>query len=162
MKIHKITFLFLILILVIFLDLYSKNFVLNNIDSLKNKNILFFIDINLSCNKGISFSFFKNLNLNFIIFFIGIIILFFTIYVIYEVYTSKKNNNFFIFICYSMILGGGYSNLIDRFQNGCVIDFLDLHIKDFHFFIFNIADFFISFGFIFIILINLLNIKKVN
>jgi signal peptidase II len=47
---------------------------------------------------------------------------------------------------YAMIAGGALGNLIDRILHESVPDFIDFHYKDFHWFIFNIADIFISVG----------------
>lgn len=59
----------------------------------------------------------------------------------------KKFNNFFLWL----VLAGTLSNLIDRLVYGCVIDYLSI----LNFPIFNLADFFISFGFIgFLIYLN--------
>ena len=63
---------------------------------------------------------------------------------------------------YSLILifGGSIGNLFDRIYYSAVPDFIDLHIRDFHWFIFNVADIFITFGVIFLILIELKSNKK--
>jgi signal peptidase II len=72
--------------------------------------------------------------------------------------SNIEQNNQIIFLSgIILIFSGALGNFVDRIQNSCVLDFLDLHINNLHFFIFNIADFFISFGF-FIILID--SIKK--
>ena len=47
---------------------------------------------------------------------------------------------------YAMIAGGALGNLIDRILHKSVPDFIDFHYKDFHWFVFNIADIFISVG----------------
>lgn len=44
----------------------------------------------------------------------------------------------------SLILGGAIGNLIDRITRGYVIDFLDFHIKQYHWYVFNLADAFIT------------------
>ena len=51
-----------------------------------------------------------------------------------------------------MILGGALGNLVDRIFFKAVPDFIDFHIQNFHWFIFNVADIFISLGIIFMIL----------
>ena len=51
-----------------------------------------------------------------------------------------------------MILGGALGNFFDRITYKAVPDFLDFHIGNFHWFIFNIADVFITTGVIFMIL----------
>ena len=61
-----------------------------------------------------------------------------------------------------MIFGGAIGNLFDRIFFKAVPDFIDFHIKEFHWFTFNIADIFISFGIIFMILNELIFKKNEN
>ena len=49
-------------------------------------------------------------------------------------------------IFFSFIIGGAIGNLYDRIFYKAVPDFIDFHINDFHWFIFNVADIFISVG----------------
>tara|TARA_B100001057_G_C22092218_1_gene659969 strand:- start:232 stop:477 length:246 start_codon:yes stop_codon:yes gene_type:complete len=51
-----------------------------------------------------------------------------------------------------MIFGGAIGNLFDRIIFKAVPDFIDLHVGNFHWFIFNFADVFISIGVFFMIL----------
>jgi len=106
-----------------------------------------FLNISLIWNDGIAFgllsfeeSFFYNL--------LTIIIL--TIMIIIIVMAIKSEG----FKKYSllMILGGALGNFFDRITYKAVPDFLDFHIGNFHWFIFNIADVFITTGVIFMIL----------
>ena len=57
---------------------------------------------------------------------------------------------------YALVLGGAIGNLFDRFYYSAVPDFIDLHINNLHWFIFNIADIFISIGIICLILVELI------
>ncbi len=59
-----------------------------------------------------------------------------------------------------MIFGGALGNLYDRIFFRAVPDFIDLHIENFHWFIFNIADIFITLGVIMLILLEILKTKK--
>ena len=61
-----------------------------------------------------------------------------------------------------MIFGGAIGNLYDRIIFKAVPDFIDFHIGDFHWFIFNVADIFITLGVIFMILFELIGINKEN
>ena len=61
-----------------------------------------------------------------------------------------------------MILGGALGNVFDRLYYKAVPDFIDFHIGEFHWFIFNFADVFITIGVIFMILIELIGINKGN
>jgi len=60
-----------------------------------------------------------------------------------------------------MILGGGTGNLINRIAIGSIVDFMTFLYKGYSFFIFNIADIFITLGIIFVIL-GLINKKNRN
>ena len=59
-----------------------------------------------------------------------------------------------------MILGGAIGNLYDRVIYKSVPDFIDLHIKNFHWFIFNIADIFITLGVLSLICLEIFTKKK--
>ncbi len=51
-----------------------------------------------------------------------------------------------------MVLGGAMGNVFDRILNKAVPDFIDFHVGNFHWFIFNVADIFITMGVIILIL----------
>tara|TARA_B110000305_G_C18804783_1_gene344280 strand:- start:181 stop:360 length:180 start_codon:yes stop_codon:yes gene_type:complete len=59
-----------------------------------------------------------------------------------------------------MVLGGAVGNFYDRLFYFAVPDFIDIHINEFHWFTFNIADIFISVGIIFLIISDLILNKK--
>ena len=63
-------------------------------------------------------------------------------------------------ILFSLILGGAIGNLYDRLIYLAVPDFIDLHVNDFHWFTFNIADIFITLGVLFIIIKDIIFKKK--
>jgi signal peptidase II len=46
----------------------------------------------------------------------------------------------------ALILGGALGNLVDRFRYGYVIDFVDVYWRDWHFWVFNVADAAITVG----------------
>ena len=56
-----------------------------------------------------------------------------------------------------MILGGAFGNIFDRIIYKAVPDFIDFHIGDFHWFIFNVADIFITLGVIFMIILEFID-----
>ena len=56
-----------------------------------------------------------------------------------------------------MILGGALGNVFDRLYYKAVPDFIDFHIGNFHWFIFNVADIFITIGILFMVIIELFN-----
>jgi len=109
-------------------------------------------------NKGISFGLlsFDKMNLyHFLSFFISVIILVLIIMAI-------KNQGFkrlFLLI----IIGGALGNLYDRIRFNGVLDFIDFHVGNFHWFIFNVSDIFITIGVVGMILLELItNKKKLN
>ena len=128
-------------IYVIYLD---KKFLGSEIFSSK------FLNINLIWNDGIAFglfSFEKYFLYNFLTVFILIIILLIA-------YMVKKNEGLKKYSLL-MVLGGALGNFFDRLLNKSVPDFIDFHIGNFHWFIFNIADVFITIGVIFMILLEI-------
>ena len=56
-------------------------------------------------------------------------------------------------ISYLMIIGGSLGNIFDRVFYSSVLDFIDISINNFHWFIFNVADIFISIGVILLIIL---------
>ena len=140
-------FIFFLIISIIALDLYTK-FVVSGLD---NTIILCsFIKLHTINNYGIAFSLLDGLQdggrllLSFVI----LIIL---IFVAYELYKNLRSSVSYL-LGLSLVLGGGFANFIDRFDNGSVTDFIILHYEDIYFpAVFNIADLSISIGAIFII-----------
>ena len=78
--------------------------------------------------------------------------------IIYLAVVTKDFRRYF----FLLILGGSFGNLFDRLFYGSVPDFIDFHVGNFHWFIFNIADIFITTGVICLILAELLYKKGTN
>ena len=137
----KINILFLAFIFFLFfLDRISKIKVINNLSD----NIYFindFINIDLIWNIGIGFGLLStdsSLFYNLVTFIIGLVIL--TLF--YVLIFSKNLDK----VIYSIITGGALGNFYDRVIYKAVPDFIDLHYNDLHWFIFNVADIFITIG----------------
>ena len=144
----------LIFIILIFLDIFSKQFIFKTVSLNSFIFVINFFDIVHIHNFGISFGMFSSLNSPWIFIVIGS----FITGVIVIMYLQSKNNieKWGLLV----IISGALSNIIDRAMNGYVIDFLYLHYKDFYWPAFNFADIYISIG-IFIILLQLIfNLKK--
>tara|TARA_B100001971_G_scaffold123999_1_gene114173 strand:+ start:262 stop:723 length:462 start_codon:yes stop_codon:yes gene_type:complete len=62
----------------------------------------------------------------------------------------------------ALIIGGSLGNLFDRIYYYAVPDFIDLHLGNYHWFIFNIADIFITAGIIGLITVELLKKEKIS
>ena len=116
-----------------------------------------FLNINLIWNEGIAFGLFSFndkifYNILTIIIIIIILIIFFMII---------KSDGFKKYSLL-MILGGALGNVFDRLYYQAVPDFIDFHVGDFHWFIFNFADVFISLGVFFMILLEFLGNNKLK
>ena len=133
-------------IYVIYLD---KKFLGSEIFSSK------YLNINLIWNDGIAFGLFsfQKSNLYNFLTLIIIAIIFLIIFMTAKAEGIKKYSLL-------MILGGAIGNVFDRLFNRAVPDFIDFHIGNFHWFIFNIADVFITTGVIFMILIEIIGNNK--
>ncbi len=64
-------------------------------------------------------------------------------------------------IGFSMIIGGSLGNLFDRIYYSSVPDFIDFHINNFHWFIFNVADIFISLGVLLLVFLEIFSKKNI-
>ena len=147
------SFIFLIFLL----DRVSKTYVIYLNDKLLGIEILSskFLNIRLIWNEGIAFgllSFNDKIIYNLLTFIIFIIILI-IFFMVLKSYGLKKYSLF-------MILGGAIGNVYDRIFYGAVPDFIDFHIGNFHWFIFNVADIFITLGVIFMIIIEITGNNK--
>ena len=140
-------YIFLLIISIIALDLYTK-FVVSG----DNNTIIVssFIKLHTINNYGIAFSLFDGLQDGGRLL-LSIVILIILIFVAYELYKNLRSSiNYLLGL--SLVLGGGVANFIDRFDNGSVTDFIILHYENIYFpAVFNIADLAISIGAIFII-----------
>ena len=63
---------------------------------------------------------------------------------------------------FALIIGGSLGNLFDRIYYYAVPDFIDIHVGNFHWFIFNVADIFITVGIIGFIFVELLKKEKIT
>ena len=77
---------------------------------------------------------------------------------IYLVFNSDRLRSY----SYLIILGGSFGNLFDRFYYSAVPDFIDLNYKGFHWFVFNVADIFITAGIICLIFSEFIIYKRKN
>ena len=156
----KILFSIFIVIIIFGLDRISKLYVLNlaETDQFVNIYINQFLNFHLIWNTGIGFGLFSS-GENFYYNFITFLIILINLIILIMIFKSK-NYNFFLFL---IILGGSLGNLFDRIYYKAVPDFIDLHYNDFHWFIFNVADIFITIGVICLIFAELfLNKEKTN
>jgi signal peptidase II len=77
------------------------------------------------------------------------------------IYFFLKSKGIYVYLL-ATIIGGSLGNLFDRIYYYAVPDFIDLHLGNYHWFIFNVADIFITVGIIGLILIELLRKEKIS
>ena len=148
---------FSIVALIYFLDRLSKIYVIqldkNNLGSdIFNST---YLNIVLIWNKGIAFGL-LSFNESYLYNIISLII---AIIIIVLVIMSLKSQGFKRYSLL-MIVGGALGNLHDRFFFNAVPDFIDFHIGNFHWFIFNVSDIFITLGVISMIVLELFDNKN--
>jgi len=150
-----------VILFIFFLDRITKEIVIN-IDKENFSQQIFlskYLDIALIWNQGVAFgifSFDENYTYNILTTLIVLVV-----FIIF--YMILKNDGLKRFSLL-LIMGGALGNLYDRIFFSAVPDFIDFHIGNFHWFIFNVADIFITIGVIFMILIEFIdnNRNKIN
>ena len=153
-------FINLITIIAIFsLDRISKLYIILKTETNLYSNLFSskFLNINLIWNEGIAFGL-LSYNENFIYNSITVIIFIVIMILLVMLINAERLNR----IALLMITGGAFGNLFDRIYYSAVPDFLDFYFKDFHWFIFNIADIFITLGVICLIYDEIFSQNKIN
>ena len=154
----KTFYINLIIVLLIFiLDRFAKIYIIY-LDKLNSGSEIFsskFLNIYLIWNEGIAFGLFsfdeKNLYN-----YLTIIIFLIVVFILFLIIKTKGIKKYALI----MIFGGALGNLYDRIVYKAVPDFIDFHIADFHWFIFNIADVFITIGVFIMILFEFIGNNK--
>lgn len=145
---------FFTIIIIFSLDRISKIYVISQNEKNFTPDLFTskYLNISLIWNEGIAFgllSFNESHFYNFLTILIGIII----IIIFFMILRNKGLKKYSLL----MILGGALGNLYDRIFFKAVPDFIDFHIGNFHWFIFNVSDIFISLGVLFLIFLELID-----
>ena len=149
----------IIILAIFFFDRFTKIYLINlqsagtDIDFY----IFPFLNFNLIWNSGIGFGL-AAMEANIYYHIITTIIVFVNAGLIYFLVKSKGIYGYL----FALIIGGSLGNLLDRIYYYVVPDFIDLHLGNYHWFIFNVADIFITVGIIGLILVELLKKEKVS
>ena len=157
-RLKKFSISLLILVTVFIIDRLTKLYILN-LAEVKNSVDIYvtsYLNLYLMWNKGIAFgllSMNESIVYNFITIIIGIIIL--IIFVM--MYKNDNIKSFFL----AFVAGGALGNFYDRIVYTAVPDFIDIHFQGFHWFVFNVADIFITIGVFCLILVELCNNNKI-
>jgi len=149
----------IIILAIFFFDRATKIYLLN----LQSKGIDVdfyiypFLNFYLIWNTGIGFGL-ASMEANIYYHILTLIILIINIGLIFFLIKSKGIYTYLI----ALIIGGSLGNLFDRIYYYAVPDFIDLHIGNYHWFIFNVADIFISAGIIGLMLVELTKKEKIS
>ena len=141
-------FNFFFVIFIFLLDRLSKVILINklaNFDEVEYE-ITSFLSLNLIWNDGIAFGL-LSLEDRFYYNLLSTIIIIVILIIFYLMIKSKGIEKY----AYIMLLGGSLGNIFDRLFYSKVPDFIDLHFNNFNWFIFNVADIFITLGVILLI-----------
>ena len=155
----KILINFGIISVIFFADRLTKIYILK-IAEVKNTVDIYintYLNFYLIWNKGIAFGLFS-FNERFIYNIITAIILLITVIILIMIIKNKGFKKYSLMF----VLGGSLGNLFDRIYYSAVPDFIDFHINDFHWFVFNVADIFITLGIICLIFDEILINDKKN
>ena len=134
-------YIFCIVIFILLLDQVSKRIVVENIEIFANNlEISKYFNLVYVENRGVSFGMFSEHDKSF---YFGILSMLVSAYIIYLL---VKSIDLIESIGLSLILGGAIGNGVDRLYYGYVVDFIDLHLNNFHWPAFNFADTFITLG----------------
>jgi len=143
--------------LIFFLDRITKIYILEiaELENIVDIHINSYLDIYLIWNKGIAFGLLfsdKDIIYNLV----SLIIFLVIVVILLMIYNSKgfKQNSLIL------VFGGSLGNFFDRIYYKAVPDFIDIHVGNYHWFIFNVADIFITFGIMCLILIEIKKKKK--
>lgn len=144
-NIFDISFIFTIFLI----DRLSKILIINleKLYGIKNYELTSFLNLELIWNDGIAFGL-LSLNDNFYYNLITLVIVIITTVIFILMLRSSGLEKY----SFLMVFGGSLGNIFDRIYYSSVPDFIDVHINNFHWFIFNVADIFICLGVFFMIL----------
>ena len=149
----------IIILFIFFLDRASKIYLLNleisgtTIDFYINP----FLNLYLVWNTGIGFGLVA-LDSSIYYHIITGIILIVNFILIYLILRSKGIYAYLL----ALIIGGALGNLVDRIYYHAVPDFIDLHVENYHWFIFNVADIFITLGIIGLLIVEITKKEKIS
>lgn len=155
---NKINFAnFLIIAFIFAIDRATKLYVILLYEKNLNEEIFLskYLNLFLTWNQGIAFGM-LSFNEENLYKYITILILIIILIIYFLLIKSDGFKRYSLL----MILGGALGNFFDRLLNKSVPDFIDFHIGDYHWFIFNIADVFITIGVIFVILLEITDNNK--
>ena len=148
----------IIILLIFFFDRFTKIYLINLQSTGTDIDFYIFPFLNfyLIWNTGIGFGLVA-METNIYYHILTSIIVIINIGLIFFLIKSKGIHVYLI----ALIIGGSLGNLFDRIYYYAVPDFIDLHLGDYHWFIFNVADIFITFGIIGLLFVEIFKKEKI-
>jgi signal peptidase II len=128
----------LVSLAIIGLDQWSKYAVLWSFKFNEVKPVFSFLNVTLRYNRGVAFSFLSaaaDWHVMLLIFFVLAIAVIILVWLL-----RLPRRDYLAALGLSLVLGGAMGNVIDRIRFGYVVDFIDFHIKTWHYATFNVAD----------------------
>jgi signal peptidase II len=158
-RLKKFFLNFIILITIFLIDRISKLYILKlaEVENSVDIYVTSYFNLFLIWNKGIAFgllSMNESLIYNSITLIIGLII----VVILFMMWKKDNIQRYFL----ALVAGGALGNFYDRIVYTAVPDFIDLHFHGLHWFVFNVADIFITVGVFCLILVELFNNNKIN
>ena len=158
-RLKKFLLNFIILLIIFLVDRVSKFYILKlaEIENSIDIYITPYLNLYLIWNKGIAFGF-LSMNESLVYNAITLIISTIIIIILFMIWKNDNIKRYFL----TLVAGGALGNLYDRIVYTAVPDFIDLHFHDFHWFVFNVADIFITVGVFCLILVELFYNNKIT
>ena len=149
-----------IIILIIFLaDRITKTYILKiaELENIVDIYLTSYLNLYLIWNKGIAFGLFS-FGDNSIYNLISLVIVVITLVILFMIVKSNGFKKYSLML----VFGGSLGNLFDRIYYSAVPDFIDFHVNNYHWFVFNVADIFITMGVICLIYAETFSNNKKN
>ena len=158
-KLKNFSLNFTTLITIFLIDRISKFYILRlaELESSVDIYVTPYLNLFLIWNKGIAFGLFS-VNESIIYNTITLMIAFNIVVILFMMWKNDNIQRYFL----ALIAGGALGNFYDRIVYTAVPDFIDLHFHGFHWFVFNVADIFITIGVFCLILVELFNNNKIT
>ena len=147
---------FFLIVIFFIIDRLSKIAIIKSFEKYGDNDIFLtdFLSLSLIWNDGIAFglfSFDQKVYYNLV----TVLIAFITLIIFWMIFRTKSYEK----LAFTMVSGGSLGNIFDRIYYSSVPDFIDIHFKNFHWFIFNVADIFITLGVILLIYLEIFKKK---
>ena len=158
-KLKKFFLNFMILITIFLIDRISKYYILKlaEVEGSVDMYITSYLNLFLIWNKGVAFGL-LSMNESIVYNLVTIIISLIIIIILFMMIKNDNIQRYFL----ALLAGGALGNLYDRIVYAAVPDFIDLHYQGFHWFVFNVADIFITVGVFCLILVELFYNDKIT